>query len=312
MNFRHLRYFVSIADHGNFRRASETLHVAQSALSRQMRILGEDLGGALFERVADGVRMTPLGQIFYLEAKSVLERSEEAITRTRKAASGKIGRLVIGINELGARNMRVNSCITACRQRYPEIELLFERLYSYEQIEGLKSGKLDLAILGERPIDMDYLEHIPLYSDCYLIALPKGHPLTAKAMLEPADLAPLPFVIVRMSGYAQWQALQFAACRRAGFIPRVVQAAVNEQMQLSLIRSGLGIGFVNSSVTDTSSLDLELRPVRGIDLSFELDLAWMRDNRTSASDLIVGIFQENCSEPDSKLSPARRAVAASN
>lgn len=292
MNFRHVRYFVSIADHGNFHRAAEALHVAQSALSRHMQVLGQSLGGPLFERVPGGVRTTPLGQIFYVEARALLDRTEQALERTRKAATGEIGRLVVGINELGARNLALTACIARCRQRYPEIDLVFERLYSSEQIEALQAGKLDLALLGERPIDMDRLEHLALYSDAYVIALPDDHPLAAKAMLEPADLAPLPFVVVRLVGYAQWQALQFAACRRAGFIPRIVQAAVNEQMQLSLIRNGLGIGFVNASVADTSATGLALRPVCGINLSFDLDLAWMRDNRTPARDLVVGLFRE--------------------
>lgn len=292
MNFRHLQYFVAIADHGNFHRASETLCVAQSALSRQMRILGEELGGVLFERVSGGVRMTPLGQIFYTEAKALLERADGAVERTRKAVSGKIGRLVIGINELGARNLEIARCIAECRKRYPEIEMEFRHLYSYEQVSGLQSGKLDLAILGERPVDLENLVHIGLCSDRYLLALPQGHALAGQQIVEAKDLVDEPFIVVRVSGYAQWQALQFAACRKAGFIPRVVQAAVNEQMQLSLIRSGLGVGFVNNSVTDTGATGLELRPVRDINVSFDLDLAWMQNNATPATDLVVSVFQE--------------------
>lgn len=292
MDLRQLRYFVAVADHGNFHRASEALHVAQSALSRHMRILGEDLGGPLFERVAGGVRVTPLGQVFYIEAKSVLERADSAVERTRKAVSGEIGQLVIGVNELGARHPRVTRCIVAFRERYPEIELAFERMYSNEQIEGLQSGKLDLGILGERPADMNVLEHLPLDVDQFLVAMPEGHPLADKAELEPEDLTKEPFVGVRISRYAQWQAAQLAACRAVGFIPRIVQEAVNEQMQLSLIRSGLGIGFVNRSVSETSSIGLVLRPPRGINVAFDLDLAWLRDNRSPAVRRLVSVFRE--------------------
>lgn len=292
MDLRQLRYFVAVADHGNFHRASESLHVAQSALSRHMRILGEDLGGPLFERVAGGVRMTPLGQVFYVEAKSVLERADSAMERTRKAVSGEIGRLVIGVNELGARNPRVTRCIVAFRRRYPEIELAFERMYSSEQIEGLQSGKLDLGILGERPVDMNVLEHLPLDVDRFVVALPVGHPLAEKEELESSDLANEPFVGVRISRYAQWQAMQLAACRAVGFLPRVVQEAVNEQMQLSLIRSGMGIGFVNRSVAQTSTVGLVLRPARGINVAFDLDLAWLRGNRSPTVKRLVDLFRE--------------------
>ncbi len=291
MDLRQLRYFVAIAEHGNFHRAASTLNVAQSALSRHMLVLGQELGAPLFERAPGGVRMTMLGQVFYAEAKSLLERADSVIERSRKAVAGEIGRLAIGVNELAARHPTLLSVIATCRQRYPEVELAVERLNSPEQIEALWTGKLDLGFVIDRPLDPDF-SSLRLCTDPFLIGMHVGHRLAAKAELDPADLAEEHFVAMRLTRYGPAQAQIFAACRELGLRPQVIQEAANEQMQLGLIREGLGVGFVNQSAQHVAPGSLALRPLRGFCHALEVDLLWLTRNRAQPLQHVLDVFRE--------------------
>ena len=88
MELRHLRYFVAVAEAENVTRAAAKLHVAQPAVSRQIRDLEEELGAALLERTAKAVRLTEAGRVFLKEACAVLARAEEAVAAVRAVAGG--------------------------------------------------------------------------------------------------------------------------------------------------------------------------------------------------------------------------------
>lgn len=291
MDLRQLRYFVAIAEHGNFHRASEAVNVAQSALSRHMQALGEELGAPLFERAAGGVRTTILGKVFYAEAKAILERADSAVERSRKAVAGKIGRLVIGVNEMAARHPKVIAAIAASRRRFPEVELAVERMNSPEQVEALWAGKLDLGVLIDRPRDAEF-GWMPLCTDPFLIGMHAGHRLADRDELLPADLVEEDFVAMRLTRYGPAQAQIFAACRQLGVTPNVVQEAANEQMQLALICHGLGVGFVTASAELVKPGQITLRPLRGFAYALDLDLLWLRSNPAQPLQHLLAIFRE--------------------
>src|ERR1041385_5494098 len=96
MEFRHLRYFVAVAEEENVTRAAERLHVSQPPLSRQIRDLEEELGVQLFERSAKAVRLTDAGRVFLNEARSVLDRVDEATRAVKAISSRASGELHLG------------------------------------------------------------------------------------------------------------------------------------------------------------------------------------------------------------------------
>jgi len=290
MDLRQLRYFVAIAEHGNFHRASESLNVAQSALSRHMRALGEELGSPLFERTSNGTQTTILGKVFYPEAKAILEKADNAVQRSRKVVAGEIGRLVIGVNELGARHPVFINSIVMSRRRYPEVELVVERMNSPEQVESLLAGKLDCGVLIERPPSPEF-EWLRLLSVPFVVGMSQSHPLAAKKELLPEDLAHEKFVALRATRYGPAQAQIFAACRQLGFLPNVIQEAANEQMQLALIRAGLGIAMVPDTPAEIRSSDIIHKPLRGFTLRLDLDLLWRKSNPAKSLSHLIEIFK---------------------
>ena len=96
MELRHLRYFVAVAAELNFRRAAEVIHVAQPALSQQIKQLEAEMGVRLFIRSHHKVELTEAGKAFYLRAQAILEETHQAVADARAVADGEAGRLTLG------------------------------------------------------------------------------------------------------------------------------------------------------------------------------------------------------------------------
>src|SRR3954470_8245233 len=104
MELRQLRYFAAVAEHANFNRAAERLHVAQPALSRQVGGLEKELGVVLFERLPRGVRLTPAGAAFGDRARRILAEVEAAREHALDAQRGKVGTLRLGFSVIAVKN----------------------------------------------------------------------------------------------------------------------------------------------------------------------------------------------------------------
>src|SRR5216684_1223059 len=96
MELRHLRYFVAVAEHRNFHRAAEHLHMAQPPLSQQIQDLERELGVQLFDRTRRQIEVTVAGQVFLEDATRILSQVEQAEKRVKRASKGELGQLTIG------------------------------------------------------------------------------------------------------------------------------------------------------------------------------------------------------------------------
>lgn len=291
MDFRQVRYFLAVAELESFRRASEHLRVAQSALSRHVSDLERRVGAPLFERLPKGVRLSPAGLAFQREAEQALQGMEHAFDRARRAAAGEIGGLRLGMNDLAARSFVVASRIRRFRSAQPGVDLEVLSMTSADQVRALQTGKLDAGLIIERP-DGAGLNHLTVADDPFELAAPRGHRLAERVSIAMAELVDEPFVAVRTSSYWLPQTRLLARCRELGLMPRIVQEAGTEQMQVCFIRAGLGVGFVNRSLRDTLPSDVVLRPVEGLDVSLRLDLVWPRTAPAPAIRALAEAFRE--------------------
>lgn len=293
MDFRQIRYFMAVAELESFRRASDHLHVAQSALSRHVMELEQRVGAPLFERLARGVRLTAVGQAFYGEAEAALARLDRAFERSRRAAHGELGRLTIAMNEMSARNLLVGRCLRRFRENFPDIELELVSLNSMQQTPALQDGEIDAGFLIERTegLGLDYLR---IAEDPFVIALPNKHRLARQRTLTAAMLSEEPFVAPKAATYWLPQMQLLARCRALGLVPRIVQETGTEQMQINFIRSGMGVGFLNASIQDNLPPDLVLRPVDQLDVKLGLDLVWRRDSGSAPLKLFVRVMRAEC------------------
>lgn len=281
MEFRRLRYFVAVAEAGNFHRAAEQLHVAQSALSRHIRELERETGIALFERLPRGVRPTDAGRLLLADARRILADVRQTLERTARMARGDLGRLHVAQNDIAARNRTVRDAVRRFRAVNPGIELEMTGMSSALQIETLRDGGIDAGFLVDCPDDPAF-DHYPLAPDHFMLALARSHGLAARRQVGIADLAGQPFVCIARS--VNWPPMVrlTAACAARGVPLTVVQEVANEWMQVSLVSQGFGLAFVSRTMRRQLPDNVVLRQVRDLDVPMRLDLVWRRGNASPA------------------------------
>ena len=146
MELRQLRYFVAIVDHGSLSRAALVLHVAQPALTQQLRQLEEELGAQLLHRSAQGVVSTDAGKVFYQHAQAILKQVADARAAVTQSTTRPSGSVTVGLPHSISGALAL-PLLTAARARYPEITLQLTEEISGSLAEQLKSGRLNLAVL---------------------------------------------------------------------------------------------------------------------------------------------------------------------
>jgi DNA-binding transcriptional LysR family regulator len=264
MELRALRYFVAIAHAGNMNKAAHQLRVAQPALSRQIRILEDELGIELFERLPRGVRLTVAGKGFLEDAEHVLWASEQARQRASLASRGAIGQLKVGLYGHAVQHQSVRRSLYEFSRRHPNVTLLLQHLTSDQQIQAVLDDQIDIGFayhLGSMSLRVRTkvveLDHTRL-------VLREDHPLASSNVIEFADLRDENFLTIDPEvNRRSWQTLH-ANCTSAGFVPRIMVEGINSiPWLLGLVSAGLGVSMVGQSAADNAPKNLVFREIAG-------------------------------------------------
>lgn len=254
MELRHIRYFLAVAEEGHVTRAAERLGIQQPPLSLQIRALEQELGVLLFRRKPRGVELTDAGMAFLEHARGILSQVDRACASTRRTARGEQGRLVVGFTSSAPFHPFIPRIIRAFREQAPLVELVLEESGSGDLVQRLRSDEIDVAIIRSGVTDAVGLLAKPILNEEMLVALPTGHPLAVSggkkrpALLPLASLAKETFILYKRPGGPGLYDTIIAACRNAGFSPRVGQEAPRIISTLSLVAAGLGVSIVPASL----------------------------------------------------------------
>src|ERR1700756_1701883 len=194
MELRHLRYFVAIGEEESYRRAAQRLNVAQTALSTQIQDLEAELGVKLFGRLPRGVKLSAAGRLFLEDARRILQEVSEAAARAARVARGQSGTLRVGFTENASWRGVVPYSFRRFREQQPDAELQLQPAASLEQLEAIRSGRLDAGFVNFMPKSDPELDQLPVPIQHVELAAPKKHPLTKLKKLRLRDLADIPFV----------------------------------------------------------------------------------------------------------------------
>lgn len=146
MELRQLRYFIAVADALHFTRAAEQLHVAQPALSHQIRQLEEEIGAVLLERTNRMVRLTPAGEAFRERARMALDQASRAAVDAAHIEQGRAGRISLGFVSSAVFSV-LPELLRRFRRAVPNAEVELRELEPSEQLAAIRNDHLDLGIL---------------------------------------------------------------------------------------------------------------------------------------------------------------------
>lgn len=249
MELRHLRYFVAVAEELHFRRAAERLHVAQPAVSQQVRKLEEELGVALLERTQHQVRLTPAGKVLLVEGRRVLEQA----ARARRAAIGARDRVESRLR-IGHLPDAVPPALPLALERFstatPAVEIVLETHPSAELIERVRDRRLDAAAVC-LPAPVGGLQVTPLGEEGVVVALGESHPAAGALTVSPSQLEHTPpLVMDRATNPAFFDGL-ITAWRQAAVAATPVEVAQPSLEHLLLaVAAGAGAALLPASAAE--------------------------------------------------------------
>lgn len=189
MNTKELECFVEVAESLNFTAASASLFLSQPTVTRQIRLLEEELGVQLFVRTRKTVSLTPAGESFYTDAKEILSRMLIAKSRASHNNAGYSGKISVGYSGTALEETLIPRVLAAFSRRYPQVYVFLKQLNYKDLVSQLKSKKMDVIFTYSKDsIHQDDSLFYSLICSGYYILMPQDHPLAALSQLSADDL----------------------------------------------------------------------------------------------------------------------------
>lgn len=255
MNLRDLEYFVAVAELGHFGKAADRCFCTQPTLSGQLRKLEDELGSPLFERMPQGVRLTPLGAQCLISAREALQASRRILDLGKASRDPSAGDLLLAaIPTIGPYLWP--SLLPVARTAFPDMHLLLREEQTRVLMDSLRVGKVDAGVLA-LPLEGANLEIHPLWDEPFLLAVGSEHPLASRTQATLADLDGLSILLLEEGHCLREQALE--VCRTNGAWERDGFRATSLETLRQLVRSGMGATLLPASAADPAT-DLVLIP----------------------------------------------------
>lgn len=309
MNLRQIRQFLTVAETLNFRKAAERLHMAQPPLSVSIKRLEEDLGTPLFARLRRGLRLTPAGEAVLVHARQIGFHTDELRKVAVDASEGVGGTLRIGFVGSATYTLFPRT-LPAFRTRYPRVTLDLRERQTSQILLEVAQGELDLGLVRYPLAEASTLDLQPIEHDMLVAVLPCGSPLALRKHLRLKDLAQEAFVMYSSTSARNLRAQVVSACQAAGFIPQVVQEAVQVQTIVSLVESGMGVALVPSASQAQASTGIVFRSLKSGSRGLRVALA--AATNPGSEPAAARRFRELLFELAAQSEPGRHVIVPEN
>ncbi len=291
MDLRQLEMFRAVAEQGTFTRAADRLHVSQSAVSRQVQLLEEELGGSLLRRGAKGVSLTEAGELLLRMTHRIERDVEEA-----RAEISQTHTLQRGILHLGGG-------MTVCLYILPRLLKRYRRLYpgvdiqittgsSEKILELVRAHEVDLSLLT-LPILAKDMEVVPVMKEEMVVVTAPGHPLAREKTIEPKSIGKFPLVLYEAGSNTRKVLDQFFL--EEGISAEVAMATENVEIIKAMVAINLGVTVVPYTpvAKDVKSGRLACARIRGRRLFRETGWVFLKaEHPPRAMTELLKVFDE--------------------
>lgn len=283
MTTNQLKYFITAAETLSFTEAGKLHYISQTAITQHIQSLEDQLGVKLFTRNKKRVYLTPAGEIFYMEAKALLERSKLAVNKARNAADGVSGSLNIGYVKGQAFSL-TGPLIKEFYLHNPSVKFQLFRQAHLDLLMNLEKGKLDFIfniVYGNT--DLTDFSYRRISSDRLYAVLPSGHPYAQLSSIRRYDLREEPFLLTKY--YEDPSAKKYGHIipdkyAESGFIPKINGRSTDAETLMILVSAGIGITILPESIVRafSNTSDLSFVPLEGEHEHVDIMAIWKDDS----------------------------------
>lgn len=283
----------------HFGRSARRLNILPSSLSRNIRLLEEQLGLRLLSRTTREVALTKSGRMLLLEARPLLLHADEVLDRVRNSSFSKERVFRIGAMDSAATGL-MPQLIHDFRELVPELELLLVEEKSARLLPKLLSGALDVAIISQPMWPMPEIEFDFLLNQRIVVALPEVHPLSERAALQVLDLKDVPLILPSPRSRPHSHNLTMQLFQDASLQPRIAQQAEEKQTIINMVGAEIGAAILPYWATRNPVTGVVFRslvndtghPVEELPLG----AAWLKGTHDQFREQLIGLLKDNLHE----------------
>jgi DNA-binding transcriptional LysR family regulator len=288
MEFRHLRYFLMLAEELHFGRAAQRLAISQPPLSLNIQQLEASVGAPLFTRNSRGVQLTAAGQSFVPAARALLAQASAAAREARDVAEGQSGQLQIGF----AGTMLycgLPQILSRFQLSHPRLRLVLRELSSTEQLSELLRDRLDVGFVHTPRVPPGF-DQILVASQPLVACLPESHPLARATSLRLQDLQGQSLVVVSRTVSPDYHERILQCCEHAGWMPQVVHELRHWLSVVSLVSQGQGAALVPQALQQSAMAGAVFVPLQDVDVRYDTRCLWRSDrDQTALQDFVQAV-----------------------
>ncbi|TFE24638.1 LysR family transcriptional regulator [Cohnella luojiensis] len=286
MDMRQLRYFLAIANEGQITRAAKQLNMEQPPLSRQLKMMEQELGVVLFDRNGKQLQLTQAGELLRQRAVALMNQFDETITYVQELGEG-----VQGVLSIGA----VVSCISLLpptirrfSEKYPQVTFKIQEGDHYLLGELLENRDIEL-IVSRLPFQSDFQSQhysvLPLPSDPFVAVLPSEWCLDKdQKTMTLQELVQFPFLTLKTDRTTGMHNQIFQELKQHGLEPRILSECSSVAITVSLVANGLGVAILPKSVmTSFASPNIKQVAISNAEFQSEVGIVWLKDRHLSKS-----------------------------
>lgn len=306
MDIRQLRYFLAIVKEEQITRAAKTLNMEQPPLSRQLKLMEEELGLKLFDRDKKQLHLTQAGSVLEKKAKSLLQQLDETMTEIKEINLGISGTLSIG---------SAFSCISLLplpiqkfQVQYPHVT--FKILEGDQSIlsEYLQDRVIELGVTRlpfESNHDAESYSIAPLRADPFVLVLPQQWSLSkSRKSIRIKEITDLPLLSLKSDKTTKLHEKIVAECRRYGFEPKIIGECSSVAIIISLVVAGIGATILPKSVMSSFPIsEIDMLDISDTSFLSEVGVVWLQNRYLSKSARHFIKLLQNIDEAPPKKNP---------
>lgn len=294
MELRQIRYFHCVARELSFTRAAKLLHIAQPPLSRQIKLLEEELGVKVFERQGRGIRLTDAGKYFMDHTQKMTQQLEETIKATQRI--GKKDRVWFGVGFVPSTLYGyMPDFIRALRELSAQVEIGLVEMTTLQQFEALKMGRIDLGI-GRIKLSDPEIARVVLRDEPLVVAVPRYHRLASVAGVGVNEILQESLIVYPAAPRPSYADHVLDLFSQHGYVPNVVQEVNELQTAIGLVAAGIGIALVPESVRRLLRDDVVYIDFQAVGFTSPIMMSWRKNDESGLLKDVVALAKNMAME----------------